>query len=78
MIILTTEEMLLQLIEGQKKINERLDTIYKRLEDVDQHIDEPMSIGASMWDCFSAIDERFEAIDERLEGIEKILDKFKQ
>ena len=36
---MTTEEMLLQLIEGQKQTNERLDKMDKRFDKMDKRID---------------------------------------
>lgn len=37
---MTTEEMLLQLIEGQKQTNKRLDNIDNRLDKIDNRLDE--------------------------------------
>lgn len=36
---MTTEEMLLQLIEGQKQTNERIDKIDNRLNKIDERLD---------------------------------------
>ena len=50
---MTTEEMLLQLIEGQKRTDERLDKIDGRLDKMDCRLDK--------------MDERFNKIDNRLD-----------
>ena len=61
---MTTEEMLLQLVEGQKQLfegqkqtNERLDKIDGRLNQMDGRLDK--------------MDERFNKIDGRLDTLEK-------
>lgn len=56
-----TNEILLQLLEGQKQMNERLDGVDKRLDGMDKRLD--------------GMDARFDGIDKRLDGMDKRLDK---
>ena len=53
--MMSTEEMLKQLLDGQNSINQRLDTMDKRFDTIDKR--------------FEAIDERFDTIDKRFDEV---------
>ncbi len=69
--MMSTEEMLKQLLDGQNSINQRLDTMDKRFDTIDERFDTIDKRFEAIDEHFGTIDKRFEAIDEHFDTIDK-------
>ena len=70
-----TNEILLQLLEGQKQMNERLDGMDARFDGIDKRLDGMDARFDGIDKRLDGMDARFDGIDKRLDGIDNRLDK---
>lgn len=74
--MMSTEEMLKQLLDGQNSINQRLDTIDKRFDTIDKRFDEVNAkfeeVNSKFEDVYSRFDEinsKFDEVNSKFEEV---------
>lgn len=67
--MMSTEEMLKQLLDGQNSINQRLDTIDKRFDTIDKRFDEVNAKFEEINTKFEDVNSRFDEVNSKFEEV---------
>lgn len=67
--MMSTEEMLKQLLDGQNSINQRLDTMDKRFDTIDKRFDEVNAKFEEINTKFEDVNSRFDEVNSKFEEV---------
>lgn len=73
--MMTTEEMLAQILDGQNSINQRLDTMDKRFDTIDKRFDEVNAKFEEVNAKFEDVNSRFDEVNAKFEEVNSKFDE---